>query len=153
MLDFTRFEVLTFDCYGTLINWEDGILACLHHILAARGKVLDDATTLRLYGDFEAEAEQGEYRSYREVLKSVVRQFGEKLGFAPTNQEVNSLPESVREWKPWPDTVAGLRELQSRFRLAIISNIADDLFAATLPNLGEKLDEILQAHIAGAYNL
>ena len=151
MLDFTRFEVLTFDCYGTLINWEDGILACLHRILAARGKVLDDATTLRLYGDFEAEAEQGEYRSYREVLKSVVRQFGEKLGFAPTNQELNSLPESVRDWKPWPDTVAGLCELQSRFRLAIISNIDDDLFAATLPNLGAKFDQIITAQQAGAY--
>src|SRR5438270_4433989 len=151
MLDFTRFEVLTFDCYGTLISWEDGILACLHRILAARGKVLDDATTLRLYGDFEAEAEQGEYRSYREILRSVVRQFGEKLGFAPTDQEVNSLPESLRDWKPWPDTVAGLCELQSRFRLAIISNIDDDLFAATLPNLGAKFDQIITAQQAGAY--
>jgi len=79
MLDFTRFEVLTFDCYGTLINWEAGILGCLRPILAARGKAIDDATMLQLYGDFEARAEQGEYRRYREVLQSVVRQFGERL--------------------------------------------------------------------------
>jgi 2-haloacid dehalogenase len=151
MLDFTRFEVLTFDCYGTLINWEDGILACLHRILAAHNNDLDDATILRLYGDFEADAEQGEYRHYREVLQSVVRNFGENLGFSPTEQEANSLPESLREWKPWPDTVAALRELQSRFRLAIISNVDDDLFAATLPKLIAQFDQIITAQQAGAY--
>jgi len=151
MLDFTRFEVLTFDCYGTLINWEDGILACLHRILAAHNNDLDDATILRLYGDFEADAEQGEYQRYREVLQSVVRKFGENLGFSATDQEANSLPESLREWKPWPDTVAALRELQSRFRLAIISNVDDDLFAATLPKLSAQFDQIITAQQAGAY--
>ena len=151
MLDFTRFEVLTFDCYGTLINWEDGILACLHRILAAHDKDLDDATILRLYGDYEAQAEQGEYRRYREVLQSVVRTFGEEFGFSPTDREVNSLPESLGEWKPWPDTVVALRELQSRFRLAIISNVDDDLFATTLPKLGAHFDQIITAQQAGAY--
>jgi 2-haloacid dehalogenase len=151
MLDFTQFEILTFDCYGTLINWEDGILRCLHHILAAHSKDTDDATILRLYGDFEARAEQGEYRRYREVLQSVVRQFGEQLGFAPTDAEANSLPESLKEWKPWPDTVTALRELKSHFRLAIVSNVDDDLFAATLPQLGVQFDQIVTAQQAGAY--
>jgi 2-haloacid dehalogenase len=151
MLDFTRFEILTFDCYGTLINWEEGILGCLHRILAAHGKDTDDATILRLYGDFEARSEQGEYRRYREVLQSVVRQFGEQLGFEPTDQEACSLAESLREWQPWPDTVTALRELQSRFRLAIISNVDDDLFAATLPQLGVQFDQIVTAQQAGAY--
>jgi 2-haloacid dehalogenase len=151
MLDFTRFEVLTFDCYGTLINWEDGILTCLHRILAAHKQDVDDATILRLYGDFEAQAEQGEYRRYREVLRSVVRQFGNELGFAPTELEGNSLPESLAEWKPWPDTVSALRNLKSRFRLAIISNVDDDQFAATLPKLGAQFDQIITAQQAGAY--
>lgn len=151
MLDFSRFEILTFDCYGTLINWEAGILRCLHRILGAHGKDIDDATILRLYGDFEARAEQGEYRRYREILQSVVRQFGEQLGFVPTVQEVRSLPESLQEWKPWPDTVQALRELQSRFRLAIISNVDDDLFAATRPQLGVEFDQIVTAQQAGAY--
>ena len=151
MLDFSRFELLTFDCYGTLINWEEGILRCLHRILAAYGKDTDDAAILQLYGDFEARAEQEEYRRYREVLQSVVRQFGERLGFAPTDQEGRSLPESLQEWKPWPDTVAALRQLQSRFRLAIISNVDDDLFAATRPQLGVELDQIITAQQAGAY--
>ena len=151
MLDFSRFEILTFDCYGTLINWEDGILRCLHRILAAYGKDADDATILQLYGDFEARAEQGKYRCYRDVLQSVVKQFGEQLGFAPTDHETRSLPESLPNWKPWPDTVSALRELQQRFRLAIVSNVDDDLFAATLPQLGVKFDPIITAQQAGAY--
>jgi 2-haloacid dehalogenase len=151
MLDFSRFELLTFDCYGTLINWEEGILRCLHRILAAHGKDTDDATLLQLYGEFEAHAEQGEYRRYREVLQSVVGQFGKQLGFAPTDQEVNSLPESLKDWKPWPDTVSALRQLRSRFRLAIISNVDDDLFAATKPQLGVEFDQIITAQQAGAY--
>jgi 2-haloacid dehalogenase len=151
MLDFSRFEILTFDCYGTLINWEEGILRCLHRILGAHAKDTDDATILQLYGDCEARAEQGEYRRYREVLQSVVRQFGEHLGFVPTEQEVRWLPEYLPEWKPWPDTVTALRGLQSRFRLAIISNIDDDLFAATRPHLGVEFEQIITAQQAGAY--
>jgi 2-haloacid dehalogenase len=151
MLDFSRFEILTFDCYGTLINWEEGILCCLHRILAAYGKDADDASILQLYGDFEARAEKGTYRCYRDVLQSVVKQFGEQLGFAPTDHETRSLPESLPNWKPWPDTVSALRELQQRFRLAIVSNVDDDLFAATLPQLGVKFDQIITAQQAGAY--
>ena len=151
MLDFSRFEILTFDCYGTLINWEDGILRCLHRILAAYGQDADDATILQLYGDFEARAEQGKFRCYRDVLQSVVKQFGEQFGFAPTDHETRSLPESLPNWKPWPDTVGALRELQQRFRLAIVSNVDDDLFAASLPQLGVKFDQIITAQQAGAY--
>jgi 2-haloacid dehalogenase len=151
MLDFSRFEILTFDCYGTLINWEDGILRCLHCILAAHGKGTDDVTILQLYGDFEAHAEQGAYRRYRDVLQSVVRQFGEQLGFAPTEAEVHSLPESLPNWKPWPDTVSALFELQNRFRLAVVSNTDDDLFAATQPQLGVEFDQVITAQQAHAY--
>jgi 2-haloacid dehalogenase len=151
MLDFSRFEILTFDCYGTLINWEDGILHCLHRILAAHGKDTDDAMILRLYGDFEASAEYGEYRYYRDVLQSVVRKFGEHFGFVTAEGEVRSLPESLQEWKPWPDTVGALRQLQSRFQLAIVSNVDDDLFAATRPQLGVEFDQIITAQQARAY--
>jgi 2-haloacid dehalogenase len=151
MLDFSRFEILTFDCYGTLINWEAGLLAALHRILAAHGKKIDDAPLLKLYGDFEQLAEQGEFHPYREVLESVVRRFGAQLGFLPTDDEARSLPNSLAGWKPWPDTVAALRQLKSRFRLAIISNVDDDLFAATLPQLKVEFDEVITAQQARAY--
>jgi 2-haloacid dehalogenase len=151
MLDFSRFEVLTFDCYGTLINWEDGILGCLRRVLAEHGKDPDNATILRLYGDFEAAAEQGDYRRYRDVLHSVVRQFGAHFEFPPSDQEVRSLPESLPNWTPWPDTVDALGELRNRFRLAIISNVDDDLFAATRPQLGTEFHDVITAQQAQAY--
>ena len=151
MLDFSRFEVLTFDCYGTLIDWEAGILRCLHRILAAHGSDVDDATILQLYGEFEASAEQGEYRCYREILQSIVGQFGEQLGFAPTIQESKSLADSLAHWNPWPDTVAALTELRNHFQLSIISNVDDDLFAATRPQLRVEFSEIITAQQARAY--
>ncbi len=151
MLDFTRYEIFTFDCYGTLIDWESGILAALRRILSAHDKKLDDATLLRLYGDFEQRAEHGSFQPYREVLRSVVRQFGEELKFTPAPKEEESLPESLAAWKPWPDTVAALRQLKTRFRLAILSNVDDDLFAATRPQLGVAFDEVITAQQAQAY--
>ena len=151
MIDFTRFEILTFDCYGTLIDWEAGILSVLHQILSNHGKEIDDATLLQLYGDFEQRAEEAPFQPYREVLASVVRQFGKELGFTPTPEEVRSLPDSLSKWRPWPDTIASLRQLKARFRLAILSNVDDDLFAATLPQLAVDFDEIITAQQAQAY--
>jgi 2-haloacid dehalogenase len=150
-LDFNRFEILTFDCYGTLIDWETGLLSALHRILSAHGKKIDDATLLELYGNFEQLSEQGVFHPYREVLQSVVRQFGDELGFVPTAEEVRSLPDSLALWRPWPDTVAALRQLKSRYRLAILSNVDDDLFAATRSQLEVEFDEVITAQQAQAY--
>ena len=151
MLDFTRFEILTFDCYGTLINWEAGILSSLHRVLSAHGKKIDDATLLKLYGDFELRSETGAFRPYREVLESVVRQFGAEFHFTPSAEEVRSLPDSLPNWKPWPDTMAALRQLNTRFRLAILSNVDDELFAGTRPQLGVDFNEVVTAQQAQAY--
>lgn len=149
-LDFRRFEFLTFDCYGTLIDWESGILPVLRSVVAAHNKNVDDATLLQLYGDFEQRTENP-YQLYRDVLASVVRQFGQHLGFTPTKEEEQSLPNSLAKWPPWPDTVAALRELKKRYRLVILSNIDDDLFAVTRPKLGIEFDEVITAQQAQAY--
>ena len=85
MLDLTRFKVLTFDCYGTMIDWETGIFAALRPILATHGKKITDSALLELYSELEASAEKGEFLRYRDVLQSVVRGFGERLGFSPTD--------------------------------------------------------------------
>jgi 2-haloacid dehalogenase len=151
MLDFSRFEIVMFDCYGTLINWEAGILPVLHGVLRAHGKSSDDGTLLKQYGDFEQQAESGPFQPYREVLAAVVRQFGKQLGFLPTNEEARALARSLPGWKPWPDTVEALRRLKSRFRLAILSNVDDDLFDGTRPQLGVEFDEVVTAQQARAY--
>jgi len=151
MLDFSRFEILTFDCYGTLINWEAGLLPALHRVLSAHGKNIDDGTLLRLYGDFEQRSEAGPFQPYREVLSSVVGQFGKELGFTPSLEEVSSLARSLSTWSPWTDTVGALRQLKTKYRLAILSNIDDDLFASTRPKLEVEFDEVMTAQQAQAY--
>jgi len=151
MLDFSRFSILTFDCYGTMIDWEAGIFSALRPILAAQGKTSSDAALLALYGELEAQAEAGEFLCYREVLQSVVRGFGERLGFSPSAAEARSLPESLATWRPFPDTVAALRKLKQRYKLAVISNIDDDLFALTAPKLGVAFDHVITAQQARCY--
>jgi 2-haloacid dehalogenase len=150
-MDFSRFTTISFDCYGTLIDWEAGILPVTREMLSRHGQDLADAAILELYGEFEAEAESGPYRPYRDVLQSVVRAFGKKLGFDPSPSEIRSLDESVPAWPPFPDTVAGLRQLKTRFKLAVISNIDDDLFAETRRNLEVDFDFVITAQQAGSY--
>jgi 2-haloacid dehalogenase len=151
MLDLTRFQALTFDCYGTMIDWESGIFSALRPILAAHGKMLSDSALLALYAELELAAEQGEYLRYRDVLQSVVRSLGERLRFTPTDAELRSLSESVATWQPFPDTVEALRKLKKRYQLAVMSNIDDDLFAATAPKLGVAFEQIITAQQAGCY--
>lgn len=151
MFDFSRFEILTFDCYGTLINWEAGLLTALRPILAAHSKQMDDSALLELYGEFEQRAEQAPYRHYRDVLGSVVRDFGTKLGFSPTAHEIRSLADSLPSWKPWPDTVTALHQLKTKFRLAILSNVDNDLFEKTRPQLEVAFDQVITAEQARAY--
>lgn len=150
-LDLARFKVLSFDCYGTLIDWETGIFSALRPILAAHDKKILDPILLEVYSELEASAEQGEFLPYRAVLQSVVRGFGKHFGFSPTDAEARSLPESLAKWKPFPDTVQALLKLKSRFRLAVISNIDDDLFASTAPKLEVAFDQVITAQQAGCY--
>jgi len=151
MLDFGRFKVLTFDCYGTLIDWETGIFSALRPILAAHGKLITDSALLEMYSALEAEGEQGEFHPYREVLQSVVRGFGERLGFTPTAAEIRSLPESLATWRPFADTVPALLQLKKRYQLAVISNVDDDLFAATAMQLKVRFNHVITAEQARCY--
>ena len=151
MLDLTRFKILTFDCYGTMIDWEGGIFAALRPILAAHGKELSDSALLALYAELEVTTEQGEYLRYRDVLRSVVRGFGQRLGFTPTDAEIHSLPESLAAWQPFPDTVDALRKLGRRYQLAVMSNIDDDLFAVSASKLEVAFSNVITAQQAGCY--
>lgn len=150
-MDFTRFTTISFDCYGTLIDWESGILPVLRTVLGNHGRALPDAALLELYGEFEAEAESGPYQSYREVLQSVVRAFAERLHFEATADELLSLHESVPAWPPFPDTVRALRQLRKGYRLAVISNIDNDLFAETRKQLDVDFDGVITAEQARSY--
>ncbi|HSZ63432.1 MAG TPA: haloacid dehalogenase type II [Terriglobales bacterium] len=150
-MDFSRFTALSFDCYGTLIDWEAGILPALRAVLRNHGIKMSDPAILELYGELEAAAESGTYQSYRKVLESVVRGFAARFDFAASTDEIRSLGESVGEWPAFADTVAALRALQERYKLVVISNIDDDLFKATRRRLGVEFAEVITAQQAGSY--
>lgn len=151
MLNFSQFRLLSFDCYGTLIDWETGIFSALRPILANHGKSITDSELLRVYSELESEAQRGEFHPYREVLQSVVHSFGQRLGFIPTESEARSLPSSMPTWQPFPDTVAALDKLKARYQLAVISNVDDDLFAPTARRLQIPFDYVITAQQAHAY--
>ncbi len=150
-MDFSRFSTISFDCYGTLIDWEAGILSTLRSVLENHGQILADGVILELYGEFEAEAESGPYQSYREVLQSVVLAFADRFHFQASSSEIRLLHESIRVWRPFPDTVTALRELQKRYKLAVISNIDDVLFAETRRHLDVEFDGVITAEEARSY--
>ena len=150
-MDWTRFEWLSFDCYGTLIDWEAGILGYLQPLLRAKGCDVGEGHVLNRYSEFEPRQQSGGYRSYREVLAAVMRAFAAELKIELNAAEITGLADSISDWKPFPDTVQGLRELKSQYRLAILSNIDDDLFAHTAKRLEVPFDQVVTAQQVRSY--
>ncbi len=151
MLDFDHFKVLTFDCYGTLIDWETGIVATLGPILARHGFEPAREALLERYARLEAEAEQGPFVNYKTMLQRVLDGFGRELGFAPTDDERAAFAHAVRHWPPFADSPTALRALQSRYRLVILSNIDDDLFVHSARHLNIDFDDVITAEQLGSY--
>ena len=151
MLQWDEFEVLTFDCYGTLIDWETGIVDALRPIFAAHRVEIVPDKVLERYGEIESEAERGEYREYKTILSSVLVGLGTRFGFAPTAEELQRFSISVKDWPAFPDSPQALQALHRKYRLAIISNIDDDLFAFSARRLQTTFDWIITAQQAKSY--
>jgi 2-haloacid dehalogenase len=150
-LDFSTFRALTFDCYGTIIDWEAGILAALRPVIDRRAVEAGDDKLLEAFGAAEAEVEAGPYQRYHDVLGEVLVRIGRGLGFEPTQEEVDAFGGSVGEWPPFPDSVEALKRLATRFRLGVITNCDDDLFATTSRRLGVAFDPVVTAQQVGSY--
>ena len=144
-------EILSFDCYGTLIDWETGLLSALAPVLARHGRSVPDEELLETFATLEAGAEQPPFRAYAVVLREVIEGLGRRFGFAPDEAERGVLAVSLGDWPAFPDTRDALRALKTRYRLAIISNIDDDLFARTAPTLGVEFDWVVTARQVGSY--
>jgi 2-haloacid dehalogenase len=151
MLRFDDFDVLTFDCYGTLIDWETGIGDALRPIFSAHRVDLVPDRTLELYGELESAAERGPYREYKVILRTVLEGLGARLGFTPTPHELEQFSISVKDWPAFPDSAAALQALHKKYRLAIVSNVDDDLFAHSARRLHVRFDWIITAQQAKSY--
>ena len=149
--DFGGFDTLTFDCYGTLIDWETGILAALEPVLERHGARHGAETLLGRFAEHEAALEAGPYLRYRQVLGRALEGMGSELGFTPTPEELEAFGGSVADWPAFPDSAEALGRLKRRFKLAVITNCDDDLFAASNEKLGIDFDWVVTAQQAGGY--
>ena len=132
MPDNRPWDVITFDCYGTLIDWEAGISDAFREAAAADGVKLDPAAALRAVSEHEPEVQAAHYRTYREVLTVTAIEVAARLGWTVSRERAAFLPDSLPRWKPFPDTNAALERLsRAGYELGILSNVDDDLLAGT----------------------
>ena len=149
-LDLDAFDVLTFDCYGTLIDWEQGLLAAMRRVLDPDSVDATDEELLERYGRHEAGLEDGPYLRYREVLARGLAGVAAELGVTPTPDELAAFGGSVVDWPAFPDSAAALARLQARYALVVITNCDDDLFAASNRRLGVEFAHVVKigrAHV------
>jgi 2-haloacid dehalogenase len=150
--DFTPYRALSFDCYGTLIDWETGIRQALqpwsagHRVGASPDELLDR------FGAHENVVEaESPTLPYPLVLAESLRRIGADLGVAVDADEASEFGDSIGSWPAFPDSAAALRRLQQRYRLVILSNVDRASFARTNRRLGVTFDLILTAEDIGSY--
>jgi 2-haloalkanoic acid dehalogenase type II len=146
------FDIITFDCYGTLIDWRRGITQSFSRIARSSGMVLDDEEVLREYARYERQIEGQPYRSYRDVLTQASALAATSLGLPVPPAERRFLPESLSDWLPFDDTNAALERLRSAgFGLGILSNVDDDLLAETRKHFTLDFDLVITAQQVHSY--
>lgn len=152
MSDFDRFEALSFDCYGTLIDWETGIANALRPWAARNGLALDDQALISAHGRHESRVQDEMPGAlYPIILGETLRRVGVDLAADVTDADALAYGQSVKDWPTFPDTVAALNRLSERFMLIIVSNVDRASFAASNVRLGVTFDAIVTAEDVGSY--
>jgi 2-haloalkanoic acid dehalogenase type II len=152
MNDTRAYDVITFDCYGTLIDWERGIGEAFARVAAKDGRQFDRATVLAAYHAEEPGVESGPFKSYREVLTETARCVAARLGWPLAPERAGFLAASLSDWPPFPDTNPALERLVAAgYRLGILSNVDDDLLAGTRRHFAVSFDPIVTAQQVRSY--
>ena len=149
-IDAAKYNTVTFDCYGTLIDWEKGILEFLQPLLEGYDVHVIDEFVLEAYSDLEPLA-QDEGGSYKQVLAKVLQRLGSRLAFTPSDEQLTAFSRSIEAWQPFPDTIAALQQLSEHFELAILSNIDNDLLAYSTKHLQVPFAHTITAEQVGVY--
>ena len=148
----TDFSTLTFDCYGTLIDWETGILAALRPLLSRARVTLSDETVLRAFAGHEVRQQAATPAMlYADLLTEVHAQLARAWGAPPNAEEDRQFGASIEHWPAFPDTVAALAYLKQYFRLVILSNVDRTGFSASNARLGVAFDAVYTAQDIGSY--
>ena len=147
-----RFDVVTFDCYGTLVDWEGGIASAFVREAESDGVRLVRSQVVHAYHDVEPEVEAARYRPYRDVLSETAQRVARRLGWPLAPGKAGFLAASLPDWRPFPDTNAALRDLaDAGCRLGILSNVDDDLLARTRERLIAPFDVVVTAEQVRSY--
>jgi len=146
-----RYDVITFDCYGTLIDWESGIANAFLTTAAADGVTLTREGVLRAYAETEHRVQAQSYRPYRDILRDTAVRVAAILGWPLVAERADFLADSLPSWQPFPDTNAALERLATVSRLGILSNIDDDLLAATRKHFTVDFDIVVTAQQVRSY--
>jgi 2-haloacid dehalogenase len=151
-MDLTRFRVLSFDCYGTLIDWESGIAAILRPWGDEVGAAATDEELLVAYADQEADvARENPQMLYPDVLAAAFRHVGAALDRPVNDTWARRLAGSVPDWPAFPDSAEALHRLARHYQLVIVSNVHRDGFAASNQHLGGRFTAVITAEDVGAY--
>jgi 2-haloacid dehalogenase len=146
------FKALTFDCYGTLIDWETGLYAALQPLLHKGGVTLPRDDVLTAFGRHESAQEEATPRMiYSELLAEVHRRLAREWHVRDAEKEAVAFGKSVPDWPAFPDTVQALQYLQRYYKLVILSNVDRESFAGTNRRLGVNFDAIYTAQDVGSY--
>ena len=144
------YDVLTFDCYGTLVDWGSGIVGYLQPLLLEHDAHVIDDFLLEFFAETEPQV-QAEGARYADVLREVLRRLGKRLGFAPSAEALNGFAASVPDWPLFDDTEDALQRLARHFDLVVVSNIDNAIFAGTANRLGVDFKHVVTAQNVGAY--
>jgi len=145
-----NYKSLSFDCYGTLIDWENGILDFIRPLLESYDVHVIDEWILEFFAEHEPVI-QAQGGSYRSVLSKILAALGTRLAFSPDANSLAAFADSMEQWQPFPDSVDALASLRKNFELVALSNIDDDLFAASAKQLNNPFSHIITAEQVGAY--
>jgi 2-haloalkanoic acid dehalogenase type II len=146
------FEVITFDCYGTLIDWEGGITHAFQTAARADGLVLGREAIVTAYHEVEPTVQSQEYRTYRAVLGETAVVLAKRLGWKLPSEGSRFLADSIADWEPFPDTNAALRQLAADgYALGILSNVDDEILEETLRHLAVEFRYVVTAEHVRSY--
>ncbi len=150
-IDLTNIEVISFDCYGTLIDWETGIHDALTPVLTNHGVNLDRDSLLTIHSELEPKIQSAKYIPYHQVLIEVVKGFAKRFDFQPTAAELVRLADSVGDWPAFPDSIEALKKLKRIRKLAIFSNIDNAMIHLSIKRLEVEFNWVITAQSARAY--
>lgn len=145
-------KAVTFDCFGTLVDWEREIQRIFKQILKENEITDVDVVAIqRHWEDIQFDYIQEKYRPYEKVLKDTFKMTFDDFGYPYRREDIISFSQSMGDWRPFPDTVESLKEIKKYTKIALITNTDDVIIEQTIKNIGVEFDVVVTAEQAGEY--